>query len=595
MADTGTGVHNQQQMSSLQSLVNQYNGVDKVPLAALKNAGFVNQNDAFNAMMDMGEQAYGGKGNIASRLVTSPLDLVANTGKGIFNILKANSAGQGYRNAQAQAATTGALTSSMANTAPKDDYAAQYGPGGTAGRSNTSLAPVPGGVNYGTTANGSLIGVGDSVARNAAAAAIADPTGGLGAAPNYSDYMNKLTPPTYVGLPNAPKPTPFVINDFTPKATQMTATAYSPAFAAIDLAGQNAKTNYGNAQTEVAGVYKNLGNDITAQGNALDAKYAAAKAASQADTKAAESAVNAPALAAAQALAATGAGMGAGGYANQLNGITTADAARQSGDIATLGLNDTQAEGQHQLAYDTANTGLNSAAATQGAYGQQNLANQLASTLTGYEQNRLNLGSEEALKTLDLAQQLSGQDLSLQQSNAQQGQTYYGELLDAANAKNQLIGNTYGAQVTAANNAYNNAYTAYNDQRSAMQAAQNEADLNNYRTGSLATSTNNALINASTANGTTPKAPDTGAYGVFSTEIDNIFSNNPTMASTVKDFLSQQVLSMTNQGTAPSKGQFLQQALTNAPAGVDATSIYAAVDALYGSGAVAGWPDSKTY
>lgn len=626
MADNNNG-----NLQAIQYLVNEYGSIEKIPLSLLRKNGFNSALDAKKAFDARNITTGSGLSSKKQNNAVIP-NLVKNIGKGILNIGLSNVAGTvndvnnkvglpGIPNNSLAIGRPGpgnAVAPSAATAAVKDDYAAQYGPNSPVQHAASnyqpgSAPPIAGGVQYGTTANGSILGA--PVGNGVSAGGVGD-TGLFtpGDAPNYQDYLNNIPKSGgYVPVPVAPKPVPFHMNDFTPQAAGMTATAYSPAFQAIDLAKQNAKANIANSQAIVTGVYQDLGKDIGANADALDAKYAAAKTATQADIKAAEAATQAPQAAAQAMLAAGMRGAGQGKYIQQVNAQGNADAAWRVGQLAQQGLNATTAQSANNLSADKANTGLQNAAATQGSFARQQLAFDLANTLSGYDQNKLNLSSQEALKTLDLAQQLTGTDLQLQQGNYGMTQDYYKNQLDAANAQNQMAFNTQQMNYNQANTAYQNAYNTWHDtaqlgyqqqqlglqeQQIANQQSQFDASLvekkyasDNTLAGMIARADATAAGKAATAS---------GPYGQFASYVASIVTPNgqlldPTKASQVMDAVNNVAQVYVNQGIKPKSAQdFVSDAVNYATAnGLDPTTMRAAAYAYLGSGAATGWPGAK--
>ena len=616
--------HSNASLSAIQYLVNEYGSVEKIPIGLLQKNGFSSAIDAKQAM-DWKNKT-GGTGYTSSKQGNAVLpNLVKDVGKGIVNIGLSNvagtqnSIGNKYNlpnvasNSLAIGGPSNAPGSGLQDVAPLAG-GAQYGQpaGSTLGAAHN--APLTNAQIYGAPGTGSTYDEQVPTGAGAGAGATTPGTTGTGitgTAPNYQNYLNAIPDSGgFVPYPVAPKFTPFHMTDFTPQAAGMTATAYSPAFAAIDLAKKTAQTNYGNSQAIVGGVFANLGKTIGQNATDLDAKYAAAKTATQADTAAAEAAASAPQKAAAATLAAGMQGAGQGKYAAQVNAQGNADAAWRVGQLAQQGLNDTTANTQYGLSADKANTGLQNAAATQGAFSKQQLAFDLANTLSSYDQNKLNLTSDEALKTLSLAQQLQGTDFQMQQGNYGMTEDYYKNQMDAASAQNQMAFNTRQMNYTQANTAYQNAYNTWKDtntmgqaqQQLAIQEQQIASQQSQYNAGLVekkyeSDNTLAGMLARAAAMKGSGQASAAGPYGNFASMVGSITTPSgglvdPSTAATVMNAVDSVAQPYITQGIKPPSAQaFVNDAVAQAQAqGVDPTIMRAAAWAYIGSGAATGWP-----
>lgn len=604
--------HSVQQMQQLQTLVNKYNGIDKVPPLLLKNAGFSNQSDAFNAMINMGGQAYGSP---VSAITNAPLNAAKGIGKAITNIGLANVVAD--VNGINHPALAGSGASGQLPYIPSNALAigGPQNPSTAGSGINTNAPALPGGVSFGQP-GGSTLGASNSSASSpyppAGTGSTYDeqvPQGGSGtdpignAAPDWSTYMKGYGADTkFAPIPIAPKPVPLVLNDFTPQAQKDASAAYSPAFQAIEQAKSDAQNNYNVANAVVGGIYANLGKTIGSNFDALDTKMGADKVAIQKDNTAAQTQM-------ANTYGSSGVQMadelkrqGLGQYAASVMKPANDQLAFQSGQLAQTGQNTLNTLQSNKTTGDTYGTNLQNASATQGAYSQQQLAFDLASTLSGINQNKLNLSTDEANRVLDLANTLSTQDLGLQQGNAAQTQQYYQNQLGAATAQNSSISAGLQQDYQQRQDAYNNAYQQYKDNTNWTLAAQQEADSNSQASATLAERAREFNSGQTSAHTTTG---NTGPYGTFQDEVTNILTTNdsngqaiypaPTAVRGYTDAIDAVMQKYTSQGTTPSAQQFVQDAVQAAAQyGVDPATMQDVAWAYLGSGAGAGVTGAKT-
>jgi hypothetical protein len=128
------------------------------------------------------------------------------------------------------------------------------------------------------------------------------------------------------------------------------------------------------------------------------------------------------------------------------------DAAGANKAVAGIGLNATTAQDALKTAANTQMAGYGVAGQAQGTFSRAQLSNQLLDMLSNYTQQGLNLKSTEALKIIDLAQSLSGQQFNVDQANNNMKET---------NWQNQA---TYTQSANAAATAaYNNQYKSRTD------------------------------------------------------------------------------------------------------------------------------------
>jgi hypothetical protein len=348
-------------------------------------------------------------------------------------------------------------------TNPFDTPPAPAGP--AAGSGLQDVTPMPGGMQYGVGAGYNNSGD-PSAWKPPGSDGSSDYSSGIGsdlpAAPSYSDYIKNLVAPTLQDIPDAPAYTPIVAKDFTPQASKMAATAYSPAFAAIDLGVSNAKQNYANSDAQIKGIYEDLGKALLANQAASDTRFAGQKKQSQADTLAAQR--QAAALnKAGGAVISTAAGANPE-FGADLARSANSDTNSQINALAQTGLRNLGAQQTLQNSAANQQTSYEDAAQHQGAYTRQQLSFDLADLLTGYDQQRLNLTSDEKNRILDLANTLSNNDVNIQGQNQSNKMGAYQQAVAAIQARNSNAQTGYQNQVNAADTAFKNDYGSWNDQ-----------------------------------------------------------------------------------------------------------------------------------
>jgi len=206
--------------------------------------------------------------------------------------------------------------------------------------------------------------------------------------------------------------------DFTEAASKVVSDAYAPLFQMLESAKGEATGQADRARTVVGGLYDKLVNDIATEAAKQSAGYDASK----------------------QTATDQGTQLGNQIAQNYSSGNQqTADLLQKIGaqaaapQVLQQGANDqafaqsqaAQSTGQQQKYYDTQkqgqadyNTQLGNISRAEGIGQQENILNQLQQTLAGFNQQGLGYSSEQAQKAIDLAQQMTQNDLSAQTSNA---------------------------------------------------------------------------------------------------------------------------------------------------------------------------------
>jgi len=222
----------------------------------------------------------------------------------------------------------------------------------------------------------------------------------------------------------------FEYRDFTDQARQQVGGVYSPRYAAIDEAANRANQQYKRSDTLTAGLYQKLADNIAniAAGSAARHANAAQEQTARTNQLVADTGQNYSSTQNQEARLLEQ--MGQQEAARDVLGNNSAEQAYQQSQV--------QREGALQQAANTSQANVQAdylgnvtdANNTQGVVARQNLIANLGDQLSGYEQDRFNLKGDEANAALQLGQQLSDRDFSLQQAN-------YGGYRDAYGANNQ--------------------------------------------------------------------------------------------------------------------------------------------------------------
>lgn len=490
-----------------------------------------------------------------------------------------------YINLPYNGSISNAVPTTQGIAANKDDYAAQYGP--NAAPQHQAIDPTDD--YWSTVANG-------------ASDYTAPDTTGIGselpAAPSYSDYIKNLVAPTLQDIPDAPAYTPIVAKDFTPQATKMAGEAYSPAFAAIDLGVSNAKQNYANSDAQIKGIYEDLGKALLANQAASDARFAGQKKQSQADTLAAQR--QAAALnKAGGAVISTAAGANPE-FGADLARSANSDTNSQINALAQTGLRNLGAQQTLQNAAANQQTSYSDAAQHQGAYTRQQLSFDLADLLTGYDQQRLNLTSDEKNRILDLANTLSNNDVNIQGQNQSNKMGAYQQAVAAIQARNANAQTGFQNQQNAADTSYKNDYGAWYDDAQMRMKAQEDATQNaqflKAEADKLYTNAqdNQASILKAAAGSAASKEPN-DPMGKFTYAVNNYFTDgqgnlNVEAARGLTNNIIDLWYSYQGQGQKPNAQAFQQKAYDLAQQwGIPPQTALAAASAFLYSGLATGY------
>jgi hypothetical protein len=297
-------------------------------------------------------------------------------------------------------------------------------------------------------------------------------------APDYN-YSLPSTP-----MPNAPKPVELKRNDFSKKAGDLVESAYGPQYAALSEAVDNTKTRGRESDQMLAGLYTQLTNaDVAAQHQAQTqgaANVAAAKKNVGIRTDQAAAGYDDTA----QRQAALLKSMGMEGAAADLlkQGVSDSGwAQNQAANMANAQTDYMKNQGTTQEDYYRRTAGADK---TTGIATRQANQRDLRDILSGYDQQRMEIGSQQAQDTLNLGNQMSDQDFQLQQANYGIGQDSYQNALNAwqaqQNAGLQAAQLDLQRQGMSADDAYKWA-TLQAQQQQAAAAAQQAADNTAYQ------------------------------------------------------------------------------------------------------------------
>lgn len=420
-------------------------------------------------------------------------------------------------------------------------------------------------------------------------------------APNVSSIIDSITSGIAGQLQQAPPPPPqyqFKLNDFTDKANELTAKAYSPQFAAITQAEKQVGDNYAVAKQVVDGLYQKLGAANTQATKDINASYDKSKAAATQNTADATAAINQGYTSSQQQVADLLKSIGAGGDASaEVLSRAIPEQGYQAGQAAQAG----QAQ---QNALDTGRQGMNDyqnamgqAYATQGTVSQENLLHDKNALLNDYSQQRLNLSGQQGQQALQLGQQLSQQDLGLQQLNYGAGQDYYNSLVNGINANNQNVLAIAQQQAAQQKAAYDIWYQQQQD-AIANQQKQQQLDINgqqviNQNSTDLAKLELQRQQMQNDYNIAKAKLQGTGSNSdptsVVLQQATNIVGGNPKLAQAYLALVQEQAY---YPGYVPTDPRAFGQAVRKAAAaaGLDENIADAVAQAYYYSPLGAGYP-----
>lgn len=315
---------------------------------------------------------------------------------------------------------------------------------------------------------GTLAGLGKGVA-----AALSS----IGAAQAANAGQQPVASLPSLNLPDAPTQH-VAARDFTDQANQMAASAYAPRYDALNTGSANAQKQYKMSDAVVAGLYKNLASSDAANQAADQARYDQAGKAAQATGTNLNTSVGQTYDANAQQEAALAKQLGLDPRANvqQITGANT----QSKSQAQAIGQQNTAAQvaninsgKQSQSNYDS---NVGKADTTQGTVQRENVLNDLNNTLSQYDQQRQDLAGQQASQALDIGQQLTTQDLGVQNSNAGYAQNAYQDALSKAQAdyNAQVANQTFQGQQVQQN--FDNQQKIASAQAAAAAAQQAQAN-----------------------------------------------------------------------------------------------------------------------
>lgn len=213
----------------------------------------------------------------------------------------------------------------------------------------------------------------------------------------------------------------FERRDFTDKANALSKDAFAPAFQAIAQAMSNADANYKKSDERVNSLYQNLVNNIASQAAKTQESYNQQAAQSQQATGNLQQAIadtyNNSGQQQADLLQQLGLNAAAGPNGGVLN-QGASDSAYQQAQAQLQGAANTNAINQQGAAQGDYLSSLGLASQAEGNVSRRDLLDKLSSQLAGYDQQNLQLQSQQRTTGLDIANQLSDKDLELQRLNA---------------------------------------------------------------------------------------------------------------------------------------------------------------------------------
>lgn len=274
-------------------------------------------------------------------------------------------------------------------------------------------------------------------------------------------------PPTDQALPGFPDLGPVNIpvvspRDFTPQGQEIAGTVSAPILAQL---AQN-KTNISETGKEnrqiLSGLYSGLVNDIAKSAAESSQQYAGQKNETGQRGQALQQDIAGGYQSSNQELGNIAKSLGIEAAAPQAVQQSAADEAWQK-SMAAQGTNAMQDYlGEQQQSEANLNTARQDTARTSGQVAQENNLNDVANALAGVDAQTAQQKSDQARMAIDIAQNLSGQDLSAQGTNA--GLSMQGQGMNRDTALQQ-----YRAQLDATNAANSSAHQRWQDAETTKQ------------------------------------------------------------------------------------------------------------------------------
>lgn len=384
-------------------------------------------------------------------------------------------------------------------------------------------------------------------------------------------------------------PASFQYNDFTDQANAVAAKNFAPQYQALQMAANNAQTQYNKADPIIEGLYQKLSGDIRNQAQATQDQATAQAAARGTQGQDLQSNIANTYASTQNNQADLLAKLGLQDAAPTTLQAGTNDSAWQQGQAATntasakdyinaTGTNAANFENQTATATDT-----------QGAVARQNLLGQLSSALSQVDQQRLGVASDQSQAASTLGLTLSdrnyGQQKDLYNAATAQQQTAIDRLMQEYQLRSGIANTAYERQAAANTAAYGQAKDAAQigiAQQNA-DAATTNADASSSRAAAAIAAAQQspsgnmgkaiAIMSATDASGN-PMYPDgipalniaqsvaaDQAYGgdnVAQTQNDFIAkvvakgrTANPPVSDTALIEAASQMAAMLNYGTAP--------------------------------------------
>lgn len=230
--------------------------------------------------------------------------------------------------------------------------------------------------------------------------------------------------------------------DFSAQANDLAANAYGPLYEAINAGKANAQGQYNTSDQVVKGLYDKLVADTQASGQAQAAQYDQSSAAAAQRAQELQATQGQIFQNTANSQADLMAKLGQQETAGQILGANTDEQNFQQSQAAQQGAAQQNYYGQQKqgaLDYNSAIAGANN---TAGTVARENLVRDLSGVLAQFDQSELGARSDQARTALDLGNQLSDRDLSVQTANANNS-------MSAAQMNQQGAQNAWQAQYQA--------------------------------------------------------------------------------------------------------------------------------------------------